>query len=244
MFFSSKKNNSKIKNKIELVSIHIPKTAGTSFRNILKNAYGEEEVIRFDISNHQEVTIEEKVLKSKKLSKKIKVIHGHFTYRNLTKTVALSDNVPIVTWLRDPIKRIVSNYYYLEEKIIEGLEDVKNGLGILSKLQKTLIEYARVDVNCNRMSKFLKGIELEELAFVGIQEYFDEDLLYLSQLLGLTNIESLKENVTNNPRRVFNEINKEVIDEIKELNIEDIELYEKGLSLRKKRVQSSSWNQL
>ena len=240
MFFSSRKNNNKIKNKIELVSIHIPKTAGTSFRNILKNVYGEKEVIRFDISNRRGITIEEKVLKSKKLSKKIKVIHGHFTYRNLTKMVALSDNVPIITWLRDPIKRVISNYYYLEEKIIEGLEDVKNGLGILSKLQKTLIEYARVDDNCNRMSRFLKGIELEELAFVGIQEYFDEDLLYLSQLLGIANIESLKQNVTNNPRRVFDEISKDTIEEIKELNLEDIELYEKGLSLRKKRLQSSS----
>ena len=121
MFFSSKKNNNKIKNKIELVSIHIPKTAGTSFRNILKNVYGEKEVIRFDISNRRGITIEEKVLKSKKLSRRIKVIHGHFTYRNLTKMVALSDNVPIVTWLRNPIKRVISNYYYLEEKIIEGL---------------------------------------------------------------------------------------------------------------------------
>ena len=44
-----RKEHKKISNNIELVSIHIPKTAGTSFRNVLKSAYSRKSVVRFDI---------------------------------------------------------------------------------------------------------------------------------------------------------------------------------------------------
>ena len=37
----------------------------------------------------------------------------------------------------------------------------KKGLNILSKMRRSLLEYAQDERNCNRMSKFLKGIEFE-----------------------------------------------------------------------------------
>ena len=50
----------KIKNKVELVSLHIPKTCGTSFRNTLKAVYGIKSVKRLDINNNL-LKIDEKI---------------------------------------------------------------------------------------------------------------------------------------------------------------------------------------
>ncbi|WP_421947534.1 hypothetical protein [Phaeodactylibacter xiamenensis] len=43
-----KRPDSKIGNQLELLSFHIPKSAGTSFRNMLRDVYGAEAVLRFD----------------------------------------------------------------------------------------------------------------------------------------------------------------------------------------------------
>lgn len=223
----------KIKNKIELISIHIPKTAGTSFRNILKEVYGAEHVERFDIIKKEKlIFVEEAELKSKKFPSKIKVIHGHFNYRDLTEQLKIRKDIPVITWLRNPVERVISNYYYLAERLREELQEEEKGLNILAKMQKSLIEYARLEMNRNRMSKFLEGISLDEMKFVGIQEYFNEDLAYFGHIFGIDNIKPLEQNITGEKHKVRNEI----LQEISGLNELDISLYNKALELRRKRL--------
>ena len=148
MFFKSKTP--------DVISLHIPKTAGTSFRNILKSIYSEKDVVRFDINERNEVRLNENLYTGKSLPS-AKVIHGHFVCETLYDNFQIPDNVLLITWLRDPVARVISNYFYLEKRLKELLEEKKNNLNILSKMQRTLIEYARAEVNRNRQSKFLKG---------------------------------------------------------------------------------------
>jgi len=224
----------KAKNRIGLISIHIPKTAGTSFRNILKDAYGAENVVRLDIlKGASKVLIDNIEFKSRKLSSRIKVVHGHFNYIDLSEKFDLKDETPIITWLRNPIERVVSNYYYLSKRLKEELDEEGKGLNILAKMQKSLIEYARLEMNQNRMSKFLNGISLEEMKFVGIQEHFNEDLEYFGKLFGIENIKPLEHNITGKKHNV----NDEIIREIAELNSLDMDIYKMGLELRNKRIK-------
>lgn len=226
----------KIKNKIELISIHIPKTAGTSFRNILKRVYGEESVVRFDILNEPtRIMLENKQLNRPKLARNIKVLHGHFNYKDLVHYVEIKKNVPIITWLRDPVERVISNYFYLAKRLKEELQEEEKGLNILAKMQKSLIEYARLEMNRNRMSKFLEGISLDQMKFVGIQEYFNEDLDYFAQLFDIDDIKSLEQNVTGEKHKVSDEI----LQDISEYNELDMQLYFKALELRKKRLEKT-----
>ena len=227
-FFRSDKDQ-RIKNKIELVSVHIPKTAGTSFRNILKTIYGEEAVVRIDIPSKSKVRVNQEDFKESQLDKHIKVAHGHFSPEKLQHHFKVSPEVPVITWLRDPVERVISNYYYLE-KILQGIiKEEERGVNILSKMQCSLVEYASREICRNRMSKFLAGIELEELRFVGIQEYFSEDLQLMGKALGWPDVKELYHNATGKTKREVSEAERA---EISRLNEIDIEIYQRALALR------------
>ena len=217
----------------EIISLHIPKTAGTSFRNILKSVYGDDQVVRFDINEKGIIRMNESIYNKSSLPY-VRVIHGHFVYKDLIKIFTLPENHKLITWVRDPVKRVISNFYYLESRLKELLDEENNNLNIISKLQKTLIEYSRAEINRNRQSKFLNGCHLEKFDFVGIHEFFEEEVIRLSKVLNWKNVpEILYHNKTQVNRPV---ITKEILDEIYALNMEDVRLYEEALKIRNNKI--------
>lgn len=214
---------------LQLVSLHIPKTAGTSFRSILKQVYGTKAVVRFDIING-EAYIEQKLFKGDKLPSHIKVIHGHFCYADLIQKVQLPAAVKKITWLRHPVKRTVSNYFYLCSMLKHYLQEEKNKIDILSKMQRTILEYAGDNYNKNRISFFLRGSSFEDYDFVGLVEHFDEDLKLMSAKLGWPdNLKVIHHNETD---KAAYSVEKEVEDKIEEWNKADMELYNLALDNR------------
>ncbi|MFT4664004.1 MAG: hypothetical protein ACI8YQ_003541 [Polaribacter sp.] len=232
-FFKNDKDK-RIKNNIQLVSIHIPKTAGTSFRNTLREVYGEQQVKRLDVDPNK-LHLEQELFQSNKLAKEIEVVHGHMYYNLLYDKFKIAPEVPIVTWLRDPVERVISNYKYLSKRLAEELDEEGKGLNILSKMQRTLMEYAHDEMNRNRMSKFLEGLEPEDLYFIGISDYYSEDLKDLADLLGWKNVEEHRLNVTG--KRV-DDVSQNDRAAIRELNNLDVDLYQKAIQLREQRKNS------
>ncbi len=229
-----KKKNAKIGNKIQVVSMHIPKTAGTSFRNMLKDHYGNDNAVRFDINIvTKRIDIENIKFTKTKLEKNIRVIHGHFYYNDLVSLIDLQEGVKFITWLRDPVQRVVSNYFYLQKRLKEELDEESKGLNILAKMQKSLIEYARNEISRNRISKFLDGSNLSDFDFVGIMEYYNDDIKYIANYLGMDNPEIYMHNTTGKKE----EIDGGILKEISELNSLDIELYNQAVELREKRIR-------
>ena len=229
--FLKNDKDKRIKNNIRLVSIHIPKTAGTSFRNTLREVYGKEHVKRLDISKNK-FHLEEELFQLNKLPKEIEVVHGHMYYALLLEKFNIAKEVPIITWLRDPVERVISNYKYLSKRLAEELDEETKGLNILSKMQRNLMEYAHDEINRNRMSKFLSGLNLEDLFFIGLTEHYTEDLTHLAQLLGWKKYEEHRYNVTGRSTGVVSEKDKEAITQ---LNSQDVELYQKAIQLREQR---------
>lgn len=226
------RKDDRIKHKLKLVSIHIPKTAGTSFRNTLKEVYQAEKVIRLDINLLDEVIhIDEQLWRKKKLASEVEVAHGHFSPFLFEKLFRTSPT-PFITWLRHPVERVISNFYYLEKRLQEELDEKSKGLNILSKMQRTLMEYAADPLNQNRMAKFLHGKPLDDFAFVGIQEHYLEDLHYLGKQLGWQQIPHFQHNTTGKAR-IVSALQRE---EIARLNQEDMALYQAALALREKRL--------
>lgn len=221
----------KMNKNIQLVSIHIPKTAGTSFRNTLKSIYGEEAVVRVDIEKTGEhIRVNQEDYAENRLPPHTRVVHGHFRPTHLYAYFPIPEEVPIITWLRDPVERVISNYYYLARRLAEELDEERKGLNILSKMQRTLIEYARDENNQNRMKKFLRGVTLEELTFVGIQEYYSEDLAVLAELFGWASVPEFKDNVTTRKYDVSSADRAEIA----ALNADDVALYQRALERRKR----------
>lgn len=215
---------------LQLISIHIPKTAGTSFRNTLRAVYGAKAVIRLDIGLiWQETMIDEAVYTEAEIPRGVAVVHGHFSYAALRDRFPVDTGIPVITWLRDPVERVISNYFYLAKRLAEELNEEARGLNILSRMQRSLTEYARCEAARNRMSKFLSGISLEELRFAGLVEHYDEDLSRLAGIMGWTDVPAFNHNQTGRDTSL---VSDEEIAEIRALNAEDVALYERAVQLR------------
>ena len=223
----------KIENSIELVSLHIPKTAGTSFRNILKDVYGGSHVARLDIRKH--IELNGKLHKGSKLKPGIRVVHGHFPFQKLIDQFVIREGTPVITWLREPAERVISNYYYLDKILRQELNEEKKDLNILAKMEKTILEYAATETNRNRISKFLDGIEPEEFFFIGFTDHYQDDLELLSRMLKWENYSLLKQNITGNKPN----LDEETLQRIKALNTADYEIYNKALQIREETYRVS-----
>lgn len=219
---------------IELLSLHIPKTAGTSFRNILKTVYGDKAVVRLDI-NEDGVTRLDQVIYDSKNIPNAKVIHGHFTYKDIVDRFNWPGGVKKITWLRHPVKRVVSNYFYLDQRLRTILNEEANNLNILSKMERSLIEYARDDINRNRQTRFLAGASPDMFDFVGIQEDFKQEIRAIAKALNWSTVPNVihhNKTITDRP-----ELSLDVLMEIEELNREDMDLYKEVLKMRGKNIR-------
>jgi len=232
----SLRRNKKIRNKIQLVSLHIPKTAGTSFRNMLKSVYGDEAVARLDIPlRGKQVKLNEEAYDERMISSSIKVVHGHFSPAQIYDLFEVGPDVPFITWLRNPVDRVISNFHYLEKRLMEELAGSRQGGRHLTRrMQRNLLEYAADEINRNIMHKYVEHLSLDSFYFVGIQEYFEEDVLHLSQKMNWPTPTVLHHNSTGKAVAI-SETDRE---KIASFNAKDVALYELGLTLRAQRTQS------
>ena len=211
---------------LELIAIHIPKTAGKSFVAILRSIYGEENVFWSGRDDTGKVLLE---FEKAGLENMPKVLSGHFSFRQVSR-IYRSANVPLVTWLRDPIERVISDYFFFIMRIQSGLNR-KN----VHRWNETLLEFACLPECRNRMSKFLDGIKLKEVFFFGLAEHFDEDFQEMRRRLGWPAVEPVYINSNRDFRSQFSPIPPENIEQLKKWNKEDIELYREACSLRNAR---------
>ena len=211
---------------IRLISIHIPKTAGRSFHAVLKKVYGEKRVFNVTRDSGKEWNA--------KLEKAIPpgtaVLHGHFTFSNISKLHEES-RVPIVAWLRDPVERVISHYYFFLERTRSGFRPQHE-----HRRDDSLTDYVRRPINQNRMSRVIEGIPLKDLFFAGVVEYFAEDLRHLGELLGWRPVEPLHINNNEGYKAKFAPVGEDVKKIIRALNQKDEELYEEALQLRARRM--------
>lgn len=165
---------------MQLISIHIPKTAGTSFYAILSQVYNDllsPSFKRRDIQQLQ--TIGEWRADSPALP--YEVMHGHFRYEEITEFVT-SETV-LICWLRDPIQRLISNYYFFKTIFTNPERNPANYERNKHRINETLEEYASLAENQNRICEFLSGSTLDDFAFIGHIDHFDEDVADLSHKL-------------------------------------------------------------
>jgi len=220
-----------------LISLHLPKTAGTSFRTSLEEHFGNKILNDYadrprntpPYERHQ-FALESSLNNVNKDYLHIACIHGHFLP---LKYLLLADikELQFVTWMRNPIERVLSHYYYWRRTY-----NPKTA----AKLQKIMVEEDwSIERFCldegvqNLYTQFLWGFPMEQFSFIGITEYYDEDFEYFSRkYLGRT-LEVKKLNTNAN--------NKYMIDSSLRVKLEafhskDMYLYHKALELRKKRL--------
>ena len=227
-----------------VVFVHVPKTAGTTFKHVLRaNALGKElQTPNIFISRGGVARPDyPRVVELIKASRQVEVLSGHTPF-------ALAGHLPpdwapqYVTLLRDPVKRAVSHYYHLLDTYLHPRGEVRPYVDEMPfEDVLTSVDY----VADNLQTRMLCGDPMpfgeatramldqakrnlaERFTLVGLAERFDETLVLLRSRIGYANI--LYEPARVNAGRPRDEaIPPKLENAAAEANVLDAELYEFG----------------
>ena len=218
------------------IHLHIPKTGGTTLRDIIQRQYQSEKILMIPKLDESEDILKEV---STSQINQLKLIQGHLKYGIHNHFHRRAKYFAII---RDPINRVLSTYYYV-------LSQKNNPQNLsTSNNQMTIYDYVQSGVNpflINGQTQLISGktgnidnpiIKSEELfslakeniandfLFLGITEMFDETILILKNMLGWhMPYYSIANRTKNKPN--YDAGDPTVISFIKEHNQLDIKLY-------------------
>lgn len=165
----------------KIISIHVPKTGGTSFYTMLRESYG---VRAKRIQWPEDVATWNKGKLYKANKPFIDVIYGHIQAH--PNWLVQYPKAKLITWLRDPADRVISHYYHW---IYNGGKGASNNVHYenFENDRPNLVEFAEraeYQSTVKAYEAHLGRIPPEKYGFVGRIEHFDEDLLKLESFLG------------------------------------------------------------
>jgi hypothetical protein len=217
----------------QLCFMHIGKTAGTSVQHALfkvmnRSAIFHESLPNFDAASTAELADSDLVI-------------GHFMYQHVRK---LRSDRFLLTFLRDPVERVISNYHFLRsgspvsnysERAIETAKVLTlreflicDDPGVRMVTQNFQAKALAYDIRPEyqvAISDLRRDAErnLSTFDFVGIVEHFNESMAVLSQMLG-TDL-AIKRLNANTARSSAPRASSAEIELIRRLNEVDIVLY-------------------
>lgn len=218
--------------------VHIPKTAGSSFRSMLYQQFQQDLIYPNlnDIKNNNGLyPLQKDVLNLMSGgSHQFQFLMGHYPF-SIGKS--LPKKPKYIVFLRDPVKRAISHLYHLKR---HGKEEFKkaslyeiaqaanwqiNNLQVRYMGDKNFQPGKLYAENTVLGTKALKQAKknIDKCHFVGLTEDFSNSVKRLEKMFDWNLGKTLKQNVA--PRR-HRKVPKDLYEEIKALNQLDIELYE------------------
>jgi hypothetical protein len=196
-----------------LLSIHIPKTAGVSFRRILAQLYQEDFLLKY----WQMTDARGQVVSTVPLN--VRCIHGHFSPESMLQAYP---QAKLITWVRDPVERVISSYYH-------RLRDPDWQHPVTRELHEkklSLVEFAALDLMRTEMSRYLGTRQPKDFAFIGRTECFETSLARFLQMYNFNQVPVPRENC--NPQRTsaYYPVAASVRGKIAALNERDVAVYE------------------
>lgn len=172
-----------------LISIHIPKTGGISFRNILSLWFGDKLMFHYYDERKGEFPVKHNLAPGC-------CVHGHF---NRKRGFGVDSYYPeadqFITFLRDPFEILISRYFYVKRNELAGMSFRDGNLftlpeGVNDFLEKEIInpnyhpnilDYFPVPINHSNY----KNIIDNQFVFIGFADKYQESIKRLSAILGL-----------------------------------------------------------
>lgn len=210
---------------LEIISFHIPKTAGATFGRILEQVYIPENVIHYDGYSS--------IIKGNPTSQ-TKAIHGNFQVRKYDKIFFYYQSI---TWLRHPVLRLISLYsFWKKTPSFKENNEIHKYL-LMNDLD--ILEFAKIPEVQNEMFTYLAEKDITEFSFVGIQEFFKEDTQELKEIMKWPDFKFFfsNKNYDDDYSKIKQTIlgDRMLVKQLISLNLEDMELYQRALDLRAKR---------
>ena len=235
---------------MELISVHVPKTAGSTFGNFLTTIYGVDRVFkdyddypmnplsRFNVDRDGWRESAEGQVRG--IGPEFRAVHGHFV---IEKYRDVFPEARRVAWVRHPAAWVISLYYFWKNGPKSHDHKTHPLIRRLHNEDLSLLEFAEDESIRDHVSRvFLGGLPPESYDFLGVQEHFNDDLPDLIRLMGWPELPAGFENRSPEPRYDdrLREIREDprIIDRLVSLNERDMALYEEALRLRSRRIEA------
>nr|WP_118828424.1 sulfotransferase family 2 domain-containing protein [Salinibacter ruber] len=216
-----------------LVFVHVPKTAGRSFISVLKRVYSQDRIYKVYGNISDRVSNLRSLSREKR--RNIDCVVGHYKFGLHEE---LPDPATYVTFLRDPVERVVSHYYYvrrfpghrLNSAITDDGASLRDYVDLDPELrngQARLIAGGNADTPHDELRDRALENMRDRFSGVGVADRFDASVTVMAYRLGWPSntVYYRKQNVSKS-RPSLQEIEPGVRNYIESKNKVDRELYE------------------
>lgn len=221
-----------------LISVHLPKTAGTSFKASLAAHFGDryrddygDKVISQSRHERFKAAISAGVLIARQGLDGIDCVHGHFLPMKFQQ-LDISRSLTFVTWMREPVARLLSHYDYWQESY-----DKETAAPHHRKVIEegwTLERFCLSKQFRNIYTQYLWGFPLEMFSFIGITEHYNDDMREFSARFLSADIPPQHLNAAKYSRS-SRSVDEAFLEEVRVFHAADIRLYQRALQLRRER---------
>ncbi len=233
-------------NKYTLISVHLPKTAGVSFGRLLADFFKDSYLTDYqDFSMHKKkiirkIQIINFIIRNLFKIKRGVCIHGHF-FPIKYSLLNYDKNIKYAVWLRNPVERLASHYYYWKRTY-----NKEKSLPLHKKVIEenwTLEDFCFCKELRNIYTQYLWGFKLEKFNFIGITEFYNEDIKFFSKYFLNDDGKVYHENINNEVNNKKYILNPDLITKIEKFHQKDVILYRKALVMRASRLKSVKSNE-
>jgi hypothetical protein len=221
-----------------ILSLHVPKAAGNSMRELLAAAYGDRfmgdygDWSGFDVPFANERRARRVVAmraRASELRHRYDVIHGHY---HADKYLGLFTPEHFVAFFRDPYQQSLAHYYFLLRNPQRDHPEER----LLQEAKMTLLDYLSWSAFANQQSQYLGSVPLERFTLVGVSEQFQRGLALYAVTFGRDLGEQRFENANPHKQSPEYEITPDVRDAVRKYRRGDIELYRRAQEMFEKQA--------
>ncbi|MGF1535242.1 MAG: sulfotransferase family 2 domain-containing protein [Elainellaceae cyanobacterium] len=231
----------------QLCFIHIPKTAGTTLTSILDSKFDRDKIC----PEHRLIELHEY---SAEQIAGYRLFRGHFSY---DIGLILPRSPHLVTMLRDPVERVISAYEFMKTCIIIHPQAAATQHKARTLPLKDYICDPNVSGVVNAQARQLAGrawrgaarsahrdwldaarAHLEDFAFVGLTEQFDDSMALLNYTFGWSPLQQVQRLMVGNKKLKREQLSAEELEIILEHNQLDVALYDYAKALFERRHQA------
>jgi len=180
-----------------LLAVHIPKTGGMTFKDMLADIFQERFVWVKGNKVEDHVPDETRTLVSAQNKKGdgLTVVYGHYF---LDPFVDSYPDAKLACWIRDPVQRLLSDYYYRERSgagMNYGSDEIDN--------EENIYSFVSQPHHHNTLSRMIGRSDISKFDFVGSTEEFEKSLALFSAIFSTKKAYSHKNKILRRILKLF-----------------------------------------